>query len=97
MYRYIRNVDRYVAEINRTIKNEDERGLKAITVAKLYYDVGKYSCALSYLDKYDNFRTNSGHAQRLRGQVNTVITRLLMFCPYSRYYYELVSCYVVLK
>ncbi len=69
MYRYTDDVDRYVAEVNRNSKNEDERGLRALTIAKLYYGVDDYFNAIAYLDKYDNFRTNSGPAQSLRGQV----------------------------
>ena len=69
MYRSKRDVDRYVSEIDRTIKNEVERSLKSITVAKLYYNVGEYQTALVHLEQYESCRKNSAPALRLRGQV----------------------------
>ena len=69
MYRSKRDVDRYVTEVDRNIKNEVERGLKAFTIAKLYYNIGEYSTALVHLEKYDTVRKCSASALRLRGQV----------------------------
>ena len=70
MYRSKKEVDRYVIDLDRSLKNEVERGLKSLTVAKLYYNVGDYQSALNSLDKYDLCRKNSAQSLRLRGQVN---------------------------
>jgi Tfp pilus assembly protein PilF len=70
MYRSKKEVDRYVIDLDRSLKNEVERGLKSLTVAKLYYNVGDYQSALNSLDKYDLCRKNSAQSLRLRGQVS---------------------------
>ena len=69
MYRNKREVDRYVSELERTSKNEIEKDLKCMTVAKLYYNVGEYQTAIVYLDKYDSCRKNSSSSLKLRAQV----------------------------
>jgi hypothetical protein len=73
MYRSKKEVDRYVIDLDRSLKNEVERGLKSLTVAKLYYNVGDYQSALNSLDKYDLCRKNSAQSLRLRGQVKALI------------------------
>ena len=38
---------------------EQERNLKAFTVAKLYFNVGELDQAIKFLDKYDSARKNA--------------------------------------
>ena len=69
MYKTKRDVDNHVAEINRKVPSEQERDLKAWTVAKLYFTVGEYDQAVKFLDRYDNVRKNSPHSFKLRGKI----------------------------
>jgi Tfp pilus assembly protein PilF len=73
MYRSKRDVDRYVSELERTTKNDIERDIKSLTVAKLYFNVGEYHTALAFLDKYDLCRKNSSPSLKLRAQVRPFI------------------------
>ena len=45
MLRTKRDVDRHVEQLEAKIHSESERALKALTVSKLYYNVGEYESA----------------------------------------------------
>merc|ERR1712045_301468 len=64
-----RDVDNHWSEIDRKIPSEQERNLKAFTVAKLYFNVGELDQAIKFLDKYDSARKNAPQSFRLRGRI----------------------------
>ena len=69
MLRTKKDVDRHVEQLESKIHNENERNLKAFTIAKLYYNVNAYEAARTYLAKYISVRENSSMAFKLNGQV----------------------------
>ncbi len=64
-----RDVDRHVQQLEAKISSESERNLKALSVAKLYMNVGDYETARRYLVRYLSVRDNSASAHRFLGQV----------------------------
>ncbi|TRY72155.1 hypothetical protein TCAL_00256 [Tigriopus californicus] len=63
-----KDVDAYVEQLTSKIHSENERNLKAFSLAKLYYNVGDFESAKAYLSKYIALRPNSALAFSLHGQ-----------------------------
>ncbi len=64
-----RDVDRHVEQLQAKIQSESERNLKALSVAKLYYNVGEYEEARRFVTRYLQVRENSTAAHKHLGQV----------------------------
>ena len=64
MFRSRREVDRHVEQLEAKIVSEAERNLKALSIAKLYFNVHEYEMV-----KYISVRQNSSTAFKLLGQI----------------------------
>jgi len=56
MYKSKREVDKFVKDLSEKYRSDNDRSLKGITIAKLYFNIGEFSQAISFLDKYDVVR-----------------------------------------
>ncbi len=73
MLRTRRDVDRHVEQLEAKIQSEAERGLKALSIAKLYYNVREYETALKYAQKYSALRPASSSAFKTLGQIHEAV------------------------
>ncbi|XP_075236358.1 E3 SUMO-protein ligase RanBP2-like isoform X2 [Lycorma delicatula] len=64
-----RDVDRYVDEIMRKVKNEKERNLRCYHIATQYFKVGDYASARRYVCMYLSAKEDSPMAHKLLGQI----------------------------
>ncbi len=69
MFKTKRDVDRHVEQLEAKIHSESERNLKALTVAKLYYDVREFETSKRYVLRFLEVRENSPSAHKLLGKI----------------------------
>ena len=73
MFRSKREIDRHVESLEHSISSESERALKALSIAKSYYNVKEFQLALKYVNIYINNRPNSATALKCLGQIQEAL------------------------
>ncbi|KAK3594749.1 hypothetical protein CHS0354_014176 [Potamilus streckersoni] len=69
MFKTKRDVDRHVNNLTNKLKDDKEKSSRGYQFARLYYDVGEYETAKTYLMTFLNMRETVHQAHNLLGQI----------------------------